>query len=75
MFPYKFSSELQCEKVCYSHGESNARRMLIAFHNDLDVIIKQKVCNENERFIVLKCIIQDSPFLIINFFDSNNKGE
>ena len=49
--------------------------MLIAFHNDLDVIIKQKVCNENERFIVLKCIIQDSPFLIINFFDSNNKGE
>ena len=54
-----WSSQLQCEKVYYSHGESNARGVLIAFQNDLDVTIKQKVCDENGRFIVLKCIIQD----------------
>ena len=49
--------------------------MLIAFQNDLDVTIKQKVCDENGRFIVLKCIIQDSSFLIINLYNSNNEGE
>ena len=25
--------------------------------------------------IVLKCIIQDSPFLVINLYNSNNEGE
>ena len=38
-----WSSQLQCEKVCYSHGESNARGVLIAFQNDLNVTIEQKV--------------------------------
>ena len=70
-----WSSQLQCEKVYYSHGESNARGVLIAFQNDLDVTIKQKVCDENGRFIVLKCIIQDSSFLIINLYNSNNECE
>ena len=70
-----WSSQLQCEKVYYSHGESNARGVLIAFQNHLDVTIKQKVCDENGRFIVLKCIIQDSSFLIINLYNSNNEGE
>ena len=70
-----WSLQLQCEKVCYSHGESNARGVLIAFQNDLDVTIKQNVCDENGRLIVLKCIIQDSPFLAINLYNSNNEGE
>ena len=69
-----WSSQLQCEKVFYSHVESNARGVSIAIHNDLDVTIKQKVC-ENGRFIVLKFIIQDSPFLVINLYNSNNEGE
>ena len=49
--------------------------MLIAFQNDLNVTIKQKVRDESGRFIVLKCIIQDSPFLGINLYNSNNEGE
>ena len=49
-------------------------RALIAFHNDLDVTINQKVC-KNGRFIVLKCIIQDSPFLVINLSNTKNQGE
>ena len=70
-----WSLQVQCEKICYLHGESNARGVLIAFQNDLHVAIKQKVCDENGRFIVLECIIQDSPFLVINLYNSNNKGE
>ena len=42
-----WSLQLQSEKVCYLHGESNARGVLIAFQNDLDVTIKQNVCDEN----------------------------
>ena len=49
--------------------------MLIAFQNDLDVTIKQKVWDENGRFIVFKCIIQDSPFLVVDLYNSNNEGE
>ena len=67
------SLQLQCEKVCYSHGEINARGVLIAFQNDLYVTIKQNFIDENGRFLVLKCIIQDSPFLIINLYNSNNQ--
>ena len=49
--------------------------MSIAFQNDLNVTIRQNVWNENGRFIVLKCIIQDSPFLDISLYNSNNEGE
>ena len=70
-----WSLQLQCENVCYLHGESNARGVLIAFQNDLDVTIKQKVRDENGRFIVFKRIIQDSPFLVIKLNNSNNEGE
>ena len=32
-----WSSPLKCENVCNSHGESNARGVWTAFHNDLDI--------------------------------------
>ena len=67
--------QLQYENVCYSHGESNAVGVLIAPQNDLNVTIKQKVCDENGRFIDMKCIIQYSPLLVINLYNSNNEGE
>ena len=34
-----WSSQLHCEKVCYSPGEIIARGVLIAFQNDLDATI------------------------------------
>ena len=37
--------------------------------------LEDKIIDDRGRYIILKCIIQDSPFLLINLYYSNNENE
>ena len=49
--------------------------VLVAFRENLDYQIEDKVIDGAGRYIILKCRIQDSPFLLINFYNPNNENE
>ena len=47
----------------------------MAFRENLDYQIEDKVIDEAGRYIILKCRIQDSPFLLFNLYNQNNENE
>ena len=63
------------EKLIFSHGDFNARGVSVAFRENLDYQIEDKVIDEAGRYIILKCRIQDSPFLLVNLYNPNNENE
>ena len=63
------------EKLIFSHGDFNARGVLVAFRENLDYQIEDKVIDEAGRYIILKCRIQDSPFLLVNLYNPNIENE
>ena len=63
------------EKLIFSHGDFNACGVLVAFRENLDHRMEDKVIDEAGRYIILKCRIQDSPFLLVNLYNPNNENE
>ena len=49
---------LSKENIVFSHGEFNARSVLIGFRENLDYEIKDKIIDQGGRYIILKCVIQ-----------------
>ena len=49
----------------FSHGEHNARGTLIAFRENISFDIEDKAIDKQGKYVVLKCLIQDSPFLLV----------
>ena len=58
------------EHIEYSHGEYNARGVLISIQEGLDCIIEAEYTDTAGRFIILKCLTQGSPILLINLYNS-----
>ena len=63
---------LGTSKIIFSH---NARGTLIAFQENLVYKLEDKIIDDGGRYIILKCIIKDSPFLLVNLCNSNNENE
>ena len=57
------------EKIISSHGEHYARGTLIAFRENLVFKLEDKIIDDRGRYIILKCIIEDSLFLLINLYN------
>ena len=66
---------LSKENIIFSHGEFNARGAFIGFRENLDYEIKDKIIDQGERYIILKCVIQESPCLLVNLYNPNNEPE
>ena len=63
------------DSVFLSHGEHNAHGTLIAFRENISIEIEDKAIGKQGRYVILKCLIQDSPFLLVNFYNPNNEVE
>ena len=61
--------------VFFSHGEHNARGTLIAIRESISFEIEDKAIDKQCRYVILKCLIQDSPFLLVSLCNSNNEAE
>ena len=63
--------------VIFSHGSSNARRVLIAFMESLDYKILSVTHNSNGKYhkhIIINTIIKGSPFILINYYAPNDEN-
>ena len=59
----------------FSHGTTDSRGVLVAFQESLNFKILNDYRNTDGQILVLKCIIEDSPYLLINFYNANRQNE
>ena len=59
------------DKLISSYGESNARGIMIAVRESLDIKVTSVFKDNNGRFIILYAYIQDKPFLLVNCYASD----
>ena len=61
--------------IIYSNGDYNARGVLISLREGMDCTLEAEYTDTAGRFIILKCLIQGSPILLINLYNTNNEEE
>ena len=59
-------------EVFFWHGKTNSRGVLIGYTGKRSFIIKKKK-DENGHFLILKAIISDSVFILINLHHPNTE--
>ena len=59
----------------FSHGQRNPRGALIAFRKNLEFKVKDIRSDDEGRFLILKCVIQDTSFLLVNIYNANYEHE
>ena len=59
----------------FSHSKSNLCGVLIRFSGNKTCTVKKRLCDENGRILILKTLIYNSEFILINFCNANTKSE
>ena len=70
-----WTTQFSCGKIFYSHGQCNARGVLIGVRKNLDFKLEDIRSDDEGRFLILKSIIQDMPFLLVNIYNANYEHE
>ena len=70
-----WTTSLAVKKIFFSHGQRNARGVLIGFRKNLNFKVENIRSDDEGRFLILKCIIQDMPFLLVNIYNANYEHE
>ena len=59
----------------FAHGTSNNHGALIAFREGLNFKLISSHLNDNGRYVILKVETQSKPFILINYYAQNEKGQ
>ena len=59
----------------FSHGEPDAKGVLIAFREHVKVKIIEKYIDTSGRYIVLNAEINNSPVVLVNYYAPNYEAE
>lgn len=70
-----WNTQFGCEKVFFSHGQRNTCGVLIGFKKNLEFKVEDIRSDDEGRFLILKCIIQDMPVLLVNVYNANYQHE
>ena len=62
-------------KMWFSHGANNSRGVLIGISKDLEYVVEKECKDLRGRFIILKCVIQGTSFLLINIYNDNIEAD
>ena len=65
-----WTKQFGCVKgsIIFSHGKSDARGVLIAFHEGLKYKIIEKHIDSNGRYVVLNALIDNNPIILANYY-------
>ena len=61
--------------IIFSHGKSDARGVLIAFHEELNYRVITQHVDNNGRYIVLYVLIDNDPVILVNYYAPNVESE
>ena len=59
----------------FSHGSNYSRGVLIAFREGLHFTVEKEMKDSRGRILMLKGIIQNSKYLLINFYNANTEQQ
>ena len=59
----------------FNHGSSNSRGVMILIGKYLDFELKEKIIDTEGRLLILSCLIQNEPFLLVNIYAPNTERE
>ena len=59
----------------FLHGKSNLCGVTIGFSGNKTFTVKKHVCNENGRILILETLIDDSEFILVNFYNAYTESE
>ncbi|CAC5379210.1 unnamed protein product [Mytilus coruscus] len=54
--------------IYFSHGEKNSRGVAILFNSSTDYILKEKIADENGRYLILTVEIDNTDFVFVNYY-------
>ena len=58
-------------EIITSHGSSNARGVAILIKARFDCSIRQQILDPTRRYIIVKVVIQDKTYVLINIYAPN----
>ena len=61
--------------VYFSHGKTNSCGVLTTFYGNLEISIPKKLADTNGRILVLDVTINESNYILINFYNANSESE
>ncbi|RUA07179.1 MAG: hypothetical protein DSY43_00385 [Gammaproteobacteria bacterium] len=61
--------------IFFSHGTNHSKGVTILVRDTLDFEVKNKLLDDNGRYVILDATIQNSPFLLVNIYTPNKVGE
>ena len=59
----------------FSHGKSNSCGVAIGYCGTEDFKVVNTACDKNGRILILDAELNDTNFLLINFYNSNTESE
>ena len=59
----------------FSHGSNDSRGVLIAFREGLHFTVEKEMKDSKGRILMLKSVIQNSKYLLINFYNANTEQQ
>ena len=59
----------------FSHGSNNSKGVLTLIKNDLDFQLVSKSIDDGGRYIILKAIVQETLFLLVNIYAPDKEKE
>ena len=62
-------------QIMFSHGSNDSRGVLIAFREGLHFTVEKEMKDSKGRILMLKSVIQNSKYLLINFYNANTEQQ
>ena len=66
---------MNSEDVFFSHGKSNSCGVAIGYCGTEDFEVVNTACNINGRILIFDAELNDTNFLLINFYNSKTESE
>ena len=66
---------MSSEDVFFSHGKSNSCGVAIGYCGTEDFEVVNTACNINGRILIFDAELNDTNFLLINFYNSKTESE
>ena len=62
-------------QILFSHASANARGVAVLIRKGLDIVIEHELPDPNGRMILLKMLINDKKYFLVNVYGPNKDAE
>ena len=68
-------SLIDTEKQWNNKSKTNSCSVLITFYGNMNVVVKNQFSDDNRSILILEVTIDDTEYLLVNFYNANTEQE